>query len=243
MLPTITIGPLSLPVPGLLLLIGLWIGINLSEYFSEQRKIDSSQLYNLVLILLISGFLGARLAFILAHPAGYLSKPLDMFALNLTAFDPWGAIAGAIIAGLAFNARKKLSLLSILDALTPLASIMFICVHLANFASGAAYGSETNLPWAVTIWGAARHPVQLYETAGAVIIFMFLWKFYLTKENIPPGKVFLVFIGLTSGARLFLEGFHGDSEFIGDVRIIQIVSWCILAGVLYFIPRIKLQSP
>ncbi len=49
---------------------------------------------------------------------------------------------------------------------------MMLAVPLANLASGDAFGAPSSLPWAIELWGAARHPVQIYEAVAAGLI---LW--------------------------------------------------------------------
>jgi phosphatidylglycerol:prolipoprotein diacylglycerol transferase len=243
MLPILSIGPLSLPTPGLILLIGLWLGTTLAERFSPRRAIDSNKLYNLVMAMLISGFVGARLGFILQHLASYLANPLDMLALNMTANDPWSGGAAAFLAGAIYSRHHNLRLLDILDALTPLAAVQMIFIHLANLASGAAFGSETSLPWGIFLWGAIRHPVQIYEATFAVLILIWLWNGFFTKENGQPGNMFLVFVGLSAGERLLLEAFHGDSYLIGSLRAVQLTAWVVLAAALYARARLPRSSP
>jgi phosphatidylglycerol:prolipoprotein diacylglycerol transferase len=228
MLPTLPIGPLSLPVPGIILIIGLWLGTTVAEHFSPKRNIPSNTLYNLVLAILVSAALASRLGFVALNPSSYLARPLDMIALNITASDPWSGLAGGTLAFLIFVKRYKLQLLDTFDALTPLAAVFMISFHLANLASGAAFGSQSNLPWTIYLWGADRHPVQAYEAVAAVAILFLLWQRYLLKPNQNPGEVFLVFIEWTVASRLLWEGFHGDSNLVGNFRFVQIAAWCIL---------------
>lgn len=242
MLPYLTIGPLSLPVPGLILIFGLWIGINTSEKFARYRGIDNSNLYNLVMVILVSAVVGARLGFIARYPSSYLANPLDVLSLNFNAADPWSGFAGGLLAWLIYSQRKQMPLLATLDSLTPLFAIEWMCVHLANLASGAAFGSETSLPWAIHLWGADRHPVQLYEAVGAAVIFLFLLLTTLQKENLPQGKIFFLFIGMSAGARLLLEAFHGDSVLVGQFRLIQIAAWAILAVSLTLLAKIDIAQ-
>ena len=62
MFPVLQIGPLALPVPGLALLIGVWIGLWLAEIEAARLGIGPETVYNLAFIGLVAGLLGARLA-------------------------------------------------------------------------------------------------------------------------------------------------------------------------------------
>lgn len=233
MLPILQIGPLALQTPGLMYLLGLWFGLLLAEKFAPRRGISPDALYNLVFTGLISGILGARLGYVLQYSDAFLASPLSLVSLNPGLLDPFSGFAAALIAALVYGARKKLDVWNTLDALTPLLAVFMIGAALANAASGAAFGIETSLPWGIDLWGAKRHPTQFYELSGAILILLALG--LRSKENAQPaGAMFLIFIALTAGARLFFEAFRGDSTLIlGGIRTGQVIAWLMLAGTLW----------
>jgi phosphatidylglycerol:prolipoprotein diacylglycerol transferase len=110
----------------------------------------------------------------------------------------------------------------------------------AHIASGEAFGAETTLPWSINLWGANRHPTQFYELIAAIMILGMLGVWSKTPEEAPAGRLFLIFVALTAGSRLFLEAFRGDSLIIlGGLRSTQIIVWLILAATLVGLDRIK----
>ena len=233
MFPILQIGPLALQTPGLMYLLGLWFGLSLAEKFAPKRGISADALYNLVFTGLIAGILGARLGYVLQYPDACLASPLSLISLNPGLLDPFSGFAAALIASLVYGARKKLEVWNTLDALTPFFAVFLIGAALANIASGAAFGMETSLPWGIDLWGAKRHPTQFYELGGAIVILLALG--LRSKENAPPaGALFLTFIALTAGSRLFFEAFRGDSTLIlGGIRATQVIAWLVLAGALW----------
>ena len=50
MLPILQIGPLTLQTPGLIILFGLWIGVNLADNKAKYFKVDSRFLMNMITI-------------------------------------------------------------------------------------------------------------------------------------------------------------------------------------------------
>jgi phosphatidylglycerol:prolipoprotein diacylglycerol transferase len=111
---------------------------------------------------------------------------------------------------------------------------------LAHLASGSAFGKETSLPWGMQLWGAMRHPSQVYESFASLLILCLLW---FQKTDPRPGIHFLTFAALTSGARLFLEAFRGDSMLILDgLRVAQVAAWILLALSLFFLDRVSKNS-
>ena len=86
-----------------------------------------------------------------------------------------------------------------------------------------AFGAPTTVPWAIDLWGASRHPSQIYETIAAALIFLAILR--LKSRSFFSGFIFTLWILLTAIGRLFLEAFRGDSVLIFDgLRSAQVVS-------------------
>ncbi len=243
MLPVLQIGPLALQLPGLLLLLSLWLGLTLSERFAPPRRVSASVLYNLVFAALLAGIVGARLSYILQYPAAFAASPLSAFSLNPDLLDPWGGAAGALLALLILGQRYQLAFWSTLDALTPLLAVLAIGAGLSHLTSGVAFGAPTPLPWGIELWGARRHPTQVYETIAASIILVLLWPGRPALHSWVPGKYFLSFVLLSSLARLFLEAFRGDSLLIpGGLRLVQVLAWLVMAASLWGLKKLSAHA-
>ena len=110
----------------------------------------------------------------------------------------------------------------------------------SHLASGAAFGQETDLPWAIYLWGAARQPTQFYEIGAAFMIIGLIW---LRKPNLRPGSDFLYFVALISFSRLIIEAFRGDSTLVlGGLRLAQILAWLALLISLLGLEFLKPQK-
>jgi len=242
MFPTLQLGPLALRTPGLFLLLGLYLGLVLAERHSNRRGLKPDDLYNLTFIILIAGVLGARLSFAVQHVDLFKSSPLNLVSLDTTLLDPFGGAAIGGIAALVYGQRKKLGVWPTLDAFTPALAVFAVAMGLSHFASGKAFGAPTSLPWGIDLWGATRHPSQVYETLAALTILVILWK-QLRKE-LPPGRLFFEFIALSAGARLLLEAFRGDNVLIfGSLRLAQVAAWLVLAMSIWLLERQKGTPP
>ena len=244
MLPILQVGPFALQLPGLILLAGLWLGINLAERYADRFGVKASELSKLIMLSLLAALLGARLVYALRYLEVFLASPLSLLSLNPGLLDSLGGLACAILVGWIYTQRKKLPLWGTLDALTPAAAVMAIFLALAHLASGAAFGAETNLPWALELWGATRHPSQIYEALAAALILLVCWPGRKTWHESPPGTYFLSFVALSAGARLFLEAFRGDSlTWLWGLRTNQIIAWLVLAISLWGIAVRRNKSP
>jgi prolipoprotein diacylglyceryltransferase len=237
MLPVLNVGPLAIQFPGLVLIAGLWLGLSLAERYASRRGVQASALYNLVFVALIAGVIGARLAYVARYPEAFRGNPLSLVSLNPGLLDIWGGLAVGVIAALVYGQRKGLALWTTLDALTPALAALAIALHLSHLASGAAFGAPTDLPWGIELWGARRHPAQIYATLGASLILAYLWP--SRKRAWVPGVYFLTFLALSAAARLFLEAFRGDSALLPNgFRAAQVIAWLALAASLWAIQRL-----
>lgn len=233
MFPIIQIGGFALQTPGLILLVGIWVGLSLAERYAKSTKVNTDQLYNLTFAMLVAGILGARLAVMVRFPSAFVENPASALSLNPSLLDPVGGLATALIAGLVYGQRKGMELWATLDALVPTMGVMGIAIPLANLASGSAFGSPSELPWAIELWGTTRHPTQIYQALTSSLILWLVWPNRQGK-NIANGVLFLKYSALSAATILLLEAFRGDSLLIlNGLRSSQVTAWIILAVSLW----------
>ena len=163
MLPILQIGPLALQLPGLLLILGVWFGLLLVERGAERQQLSPSKISNMIFYALIGGLIGARVGYVLRFLDLYLQSPLGIVSLNPNTLAPLEGLVAGIIVAFMYAQRSKFSLWPTLDALTPGIAMFMIFMALAHLASGDAFGAQSDLPWAIELWSARRHPTQIYE--------------------------------------------------------------------------------
>lgn len=223
MFPVLQLGPLALQLPGLLLLLGVWVGTNLIEREAPRHNLPAGVLSNMVFFSLLGGIAGARLGYALRFLQVYSKDPIGLVSLNPNTLAPFEGIVAALIVALIYGQRRHLPLFPTLDAFTPGLACFAIFLGLANISSGDAFGAPTTVPWAIDLWGASRHPSQIYETIAAALIFLVIQR--LKSRSFFSGFIFTLWIFLTAIDRLFLEAFRGDSVLIFDgLRSAQVVS-------------------
>ena len=214
----------------ILIILAAWIGLTLSERHAPRYHVNLDSLSNLLLISLVSFVVGGRVLYALEDLAIFSQSPTSIFSLNTTLFDQWGGLVIAAMIAFVYGRRVHLPLWPSLDTLTPLFAALAIGIAFSHLASGAAFGKETSVPWAINQWGALRHPTQIYEIIASILTLVLI---LIQKPISKPGYEFLLFIALTSASRLVIEGFRGDSTLIlGGLRAAQIAAWLILFAAL-----------
>jgi phosphatidylglycerol---prolipoprotein diacylglyceryl transferase len=237
MLPVVQIGPAAVQLPGLLLIAGVWLGSLLAERQARRLGLQAELVERLILVGLLVGVAGARLGYALRFMQVYLSDPLALLALSPVTLSPEVGLAVAGVAALVYAQRKGLPLWPTLDALTPGVAGFAVALALAHLASGDAFGAPAEVPWAIELWGARRHPSQAYELLAATAILWLLFR--LRPDASFPGFAFGLFAALTAVARLLLESFRGDSVlWFGTLRTAQVVSLGILLAVLALLRKL-----
>ncbi|HSV85512.1 MAG TPA: prolipoprotein diacylglyceryl transferase family protein [Levilinea sp.] len=241
MLPILQIGPLAIPFPTVILLLAIWIGMGQAEKLAPRYQMNANRLLNLVMLGLAAGVIGARLAFAARFPGAFLDDPVSLLAPRAVMLDlPGGLLIGAL-AALIYGQRLKVPLWPTLDALTPTMAIFAIGFALSQLASGDGYGASTRLPWGIALWGAVRHPTQIYAVIAAILITVLVWPRQGKGEQSffwRAGNTFLSFVALSAFARILLEPFRGDSVLLaGGLRQAQLAGWLILAASLWLIGK------
>lgn len=243
MLPFIQVGPASVRLPGLVLLAGLWIALELASREALRRGIDGDRMFTLGFTAVFSGIAGARLAFVVLNIGLYTRiTPWTRAVLAVFAIAPGTeyVLAGVITAvvGVAVLIRRwKLAPLVIADVFAPAAAIFAAAVGLAAFLSGEMFGVEANLPWAVYLWGAKRHPTQIYFTIAALVGLVVVFRMRrnaVVADQSPgdrrqPGTLMHVLLVILSAGILVIEPFRADSPVIGDgVRVWSVIALAVL---------------
>ncbi len=244
MFPILHLGPLAIQAPGFILLTGVWLGMSLAEKHSLQFGLKKDYISSIVLAAAAGALAGARLAYAAEHPDAYLANPLSFLSPDTATLSPWGGAAGALLGAFIYGQRKAVHWAGMLDALSPFLAVLGMALPLANLASGNGYGLPTRLPWGIELWGAVRHPVQVYEFIAGTLILMDTWPSYGIEPLRPAGRTFWRFAAWTAGARLFLGAFRGDSTLLpGGIRLEQVLAWAVLALSLWVLNRLREAQP
>ena len=97
-------------------------------------------------------------------------------------------------------------------------------VDVAALLTGRNAGAPAALPWAVSLWGVPRHPVQLYEALAALAVAgLALW---MIARGSRPGSAALVALCGYGLSRWLLEPFRAPEASVtvlGGLRLAQVV--------------------
>ena len=137
--------------------------------------------------------------------------------------------------------QRRLSFDSLGRDLVPALPLFHAFGRVGCFLAGCCYGIPAPAGWlGVTFPASAVEapsgvpllPVQLYEAAGCVLLFLLLD--HLTDRGWPGGRLLALYLALYAVFRFLLEFLRGDAVrgSLGPLSTSQVISLAVLAGVL-----------
>lgn len=215
-----TIGPFEIRYYSFAYILGAIFTYFILAKLAEERKLGLSKqdIMDFVAYTLLSIVIFSRVFYVIIYNFGFfISNPLEVFALWHGGLSFHGGLFGAIIAGIWFARKKKISFWKLADiSVIPVVIALFLG-RIGNFINGELYGRITSVPWAVKFKGVDgfRHPSQLYEALKNLLMFAVLWKF--RNKKLKEGVLFSLFIVMYGALRFFIEFFRQPDEQIGFV--------------------------
>lgn len=226
------LGPILIRSYSVMLELG--IGLGLVVAYLEARRLGFSleRFIDLTLVLLISGIIGARLYFAAVNWSLFESDLLGIFRVWDGGLVLHGAILGGLIGGAIYLKRHNISFWWVADIGMPSALLAQAVGRLGCLLNGCCYGEPTTLPWGISFPLAVddipRHPTQLYEFGGDLIVFAILWS--VRKRKPFDGFVFALYLILYSLVRVIVEFWRADpAEVFGELRFAQAMSLGLVA--------------
>lgn len=191
---------------GFMMVVGFALGLWRAIRVASKRDINPERIYDLALIVLLSGVVGARIVYILLNLQTENLK--EFFAVWNGGLSFHGGVVFALIAAYMYTKRMKMPFWKCADLLAPSVAIGYAFTRVGCFLNGCCYGAPTNLPWGVRFMEQGTltppsHPTQIYASIANIIIFFILTK--LEKLHRAPGYIFTCYLGLYSIYRFLNE--------------------------------------
>ena len=153
------LGPLQVRWYGLFWALGFLFGYYVMKRIYKKEKMTEDSLYSLLMYMLISTIIGARLGHCLFYePSYYLSHPLKMLAIWEGGLASHGGAIGILI-GLwlyvkSYNKSKKekynlqhINYIWILDRIVVAVCLVGALIRCGNVMNHEIYGTPTSMPW------------------------------------------------------------------------------------------------
>lgn len=242
---------------GVIIGVGMLLSLCLIAYIAKKSGQNADFYWDMAIITVISGVIGARLYYVIFSWDSYKNDLLSILNLRQGGLAIYGGIIGGFLAIIAFTKVKKYQLTLAIDTVVPGVILGQILGRWGNFFNREAFGDYTDGLLAMRLpVDAVRydeitakmlehmeeganyiqvHPTFLYESLWniAILIFMLLlWK----KKHFDGEVALLYFAGYGIG-RFWIESLRTDQLQIGNTGIA--VSQ--MLGLLLFVAAVVIE--
>ena len=206
---------LTVHLYGLLIGLGVWVGLELSQriYPKFKKEIEDAFFW-----ALIPGLLGARLYHVIDFWDRYYRDSLwKIFAFWEGGLGIWGAIAGVVIGLYIYSMVRKINMWSLLGSFAVGAPVAQAIGRLGNFVNGELYGKN-------------GEPLFAYESILNLILFVILWN--AAKRTRRGGNLFGIYLAGYGLIRVLLEGMRPNEIIwrVGEIPV-AIIFGCLAIAI------------
>lgn len=199
--------------------------LGISKIFKEEGY-DPDHVLDMVLLLVVTGLLGSRLAYVAMFEwQDFLTHPAIFFGLTGGGFSGlvwYGGFTASVLAAIIYIHIRGYSFWKIADIFAPYLALSYAIVRIGCFLNGCCYGKASDAACTVVfplVDDLSRYPTQLYSSAVNFLLFAFLLWYYPRRKF--SGQIFILYLLGYSIYRFIIEFFRENSVFIGPFSISQ----------------------
>jgi len=217
---TISFGPITIQVWGLLVACGLLVASLIIWKRSKRLGFNPEQLLDMVLWMVVLGFVFSRVFHVVFYDLGfYISNPIDVLKIWEGGLSSFGGIFGAGVGVFLFIKKHKISkldLLVYLDIMTFGAVFGWMIGRLGCFAIHDHWGIPCSCPLAINTPEGGRLDMALLEILGMIpLAFIFL---FFRKRKMFAGWFLAVLFVYYGVLRFILDFFRATDIVYADAR-------------------------
>ncbi len=237
--------------------LGFLIGLYYTLREANRRGEKKENVIDIALYLLISGIIGARIAFVVANWKYYIKAPIKILYIQEGGMVFFGSLIFGVITGYIIVKIKKIDFWKMADVFAPGLALGIAIGRIGCFLNGCCWGkisytfglrfpSLHNPPVYVDqitrglIKPGAPYtlpviPTELLHSLSAFIVFILLWKFYKKGRQTFSGQGFLLFIIYYSIGRFLVEflRYYPPEKYVGPFTGSQILSLVAIVWAVY----------
>lgn len=264
---TIHIGNFTIAYYGIIIAIGMLVAFSIVTRLAKKLGIDDDIFYDIFIIVIIFGIIGARAYYVIFRWDYYQIRPHEILDVRAGGLAVFGGIILVSIAIIIYCKWKKINVLKVLDLTFVGVTVGQAIGRYGNFFNMEAFGDYTNNLFAmrmrteyldpanitftqslntITENGVEyiqAHPTFFYESTLCIVLFCILI-YMLLKKHKFDGQILATYMIGYGIIRFFIESLRTDSLMLGYFKISQIVSVvCVILGVVIYILHIKGIKP
>lgn len=213
-------GSLQIPIHtyGLMIAIGFLAGVYTVRKLAARSGVNPDLVSDLAFWLLMVGFVGARLLYVITRLDFFVANPGEIFRVWEGGLVFFGGLLVATVYAFWFFRKHRLRIWTMIDVLSPGVVVAHAFGRLGCLAAGCCYGKPTGMPWGIRLEselvdfqlrGIPLHPTQIYESTALFLLFAGMLYVFRTRRF--EGQVGLTYFMLYPIVRSVIEAFRGDT--------------------------------
>ncbi|MBO4901237.1 MAG: prolipoprotein diacylglyceryl transferase [Lachnospiraceae bacterium] len=242
-----SIGRFTIHGYGLMIGLGFLLAVLMGNYRAKKRGLSDDHFTNMAICVLLFGFMGGKLLFIIVEYKNFFENPLG--ALGSEGFVVYGGIITGILTIILYCRIKKISVATYMDLFVPSVALNQGIGRIGCFLAGCCYGRETDGPVYVvfpeeSLAPAGIHllPTQLFSAAGMLLIAagLILYARKAAYRGLTTGYYLLAYSIGRFIIEFFRNDYRGSVGFLSTSQFISIFIFALSIGVLVVAYRKKI---
>lgn len=245
------IGSLPIHTYGVMVAIGFLSSLVLASLLCRRDGINPETILDLGFICISTGFIGARLLFVLTRWEYFSLNPMEVFHVWEGGLVFFGGPIAATPFAIWYLIRRKIPVWKTMDACFPGVAIAHMFGRFGCLAAGCCYGKPTGSNFGIRLYsdlvdpalrGIPLYPTQLYEAASLFVLVCGLIWVHLHKKF--DGEVAIVYFMTYPIIRSVIEIYRGDlirgfiiDDVLSTSQFISILVF--IAGAITLYVRVK----
>lgn len=238
----LSFGPFTIYTYGLMIAIGILAAYTMTERRAKACRCERKYLDPLLFTVLIAGFAGAKLLYLLTDLPAILQDPAIIWRDFGSGWVVYGGLIGGILGGYFYLKHKGQPFLPYFDWLIPGVALAQAFGRLGCFFAGCCYGVEVHNHFGIVFpeGGMAPAGVMLFPTQLLSSLFDFAltaFLIWIARRKTWNGEVGAWYLVLYALGRFAIEFFRGDMirGYVGALSTSQFISLFAFAAGLVLI--------
>ena len=218
-----SIGKFTIHGYGLMIALGFLFALIFGMWQCKKKNLNDDLFYNLAMCVLIFGWLGGKILFIIVEFKQFLISPMSV--IGSEGFVVYGGIISGVLTIFVFCKIKKIDFLSYIDVIATAVAINQGFGRIGCLMAGCCYGRETD-SWPYIIFpegcmapaGVKLVPTQIYSAVADFLLFLLLFMIINSKKYVK-GMGMAVYLTCYAIGRSIIECFRSDAR--GEVGVLS----------------------
>ena len=240
-----SIGKFTIHGYGLMIALGFLFALIYGTWQCKKSKLNDDLFFNLAIFVLIFGWLGGKVLFIIVEFKQFLEAPMSV--VGSEGFVVYGGILSGLLTIYLYCKIKKIDFFNYIDVMVAAVAINQAMGRVGCFMAGCCYGRETD-SWIGVVFpegcmapsGVKLLPTQLFSAGADLLMFVVLFLLINNKKYIKGVPVSVYLTGYAIG-RTIIECFRSDARGnVGTLSTSQFISiFTGIAGVILLLIVLK----